>query len=301
MTGSGDAGADDWPAILAAHDVSERPAPCLVLDGPSFTSRYTSQVVRIGEKGQLESLLTGGCFSRHEPPVQAPNDSSLAAVDGLVQARAARWTQAAPAGQPTALGEHYVQALERGSSFMEDTSLDLGSVNSGGCGGIYTALDLALDSFDQGISRTATVAFAGRCAVTFDTHTDNGAQSWHMDDLFDHLDYLAQGIDSRSLTDRVTVVVFSEMGRHPQLNSQQGKHHWTFTSALLFGAGLQGGQVIGAFDEAAMGRPVDPTSGEISDSGVSLLPAHLGATILALGDVDPGDYTDASPIAALLT
>jgi hypothetical protein len=59
---------------------------------------------------------------------------------------------------------------------------------------------------------------------------------------------------------------------------------------MLVGSGIEGGQVIGAFDDYVTGSPVDLASGELSSSGVQMYHSHLGATLLALGDVDPGDY-----------
>jgi len=83
--------------------------------------------------------------------------------------------------------------------------------------------------------------------------------------------------------------VLSEMGRHPQINDSGGRDHWTYTSAMLLGAGVRGGQVIGELDEDFQGRPVDLVTGEARDDGTGLVPGHLGATLLALGGVDPGD------------
>ena len=102
-------------------------------------------------------------------------------------------------------------------------------------------------------------------------------------------------------SDEVTVVLVSEMGRDPRLNAQEGKHHWTHTSAMVVGSGIRGGQVVGAFDENVASSPVDLASGEVHSDDTYLLPSHLGATLLALGDVDPGDYlVDAPPIEAIL-
>ena len=74
------------------------------------------------------------------------------------------------------------------------------------------------------------------------------------------------------------------------------------TSAMLVGAGIRGGQVIGGYDDSLFGRPLDLQSGETTAHGVSLEGAHLGATLLALGGVDPGDEDVlAEPISAVLS
>ena len=91
------------------------------------------------------------------------------------------------------------------------------------------------------------------------------------------------------------MVVLSEMGRTPFLNGSEGKDHWTFTSAMLVGAGVAGGRSIGGYDERLFGRPVDLASGELDASGTSLRSAHLGATLLALGGVESGEQLAGYP------
>ena len=50
------------------------------------------------------------------------------------------------------------------------------------------------------------------------------------------------------------------------------------------------------------GERVDLTAGEITDTGHALQAMDLGATLLALGDVDPGAVVpEASVIAAAMT
>ena len=59
---------------------------------------------------------------------------------------------------------------------------------------------------------------------------------------------------------------------------------------MLMGAGIQGGQVIGAMNESFQGEPVALSTGEVSGSGTALTPEHLGATLLTLADIDPAEY-----------
>ena len=91
------------------------------------------------------------------------------------------------------------------------------------------------------------------------------------------------------------------MGRHPVENSQAGKDHWTMTSAMLIGSGIQGGQVIGELDEDALGQAIDLSTGELSATGEALLPDHLGATLMTLADRDPAEVIDRAPILAALS
>jgi uncharacterized protein (DUF1501 family) len=96
-----------------------------------------------------------------------------------------------------------------------------------------------------------------------------------------------------------TVVVFSEMGRHPNLNSRGGREHWTYTPAMLIGAGVAGGRSVGGYTDTLQGEPVDPKSGEIYAGGEALEPNHLGATLMAIADQDPSPL-GVPPISALL-
>jgi uncharacterized protein (DUF1501 family) len=82
----------------------------------------------------------------------------------------------------------------------------------------------------------------------------------------------------------------SEMGRTPRLNAAAGRDHWTYTSAMLIGAGVAGGRVIGGMSDSYTGRAINLTSGEPDDAGTPLVPGHLGATLLALADLDPMDH-----------
>ena len=71
---------------------------------------------------------------------------------------------------------------------------------------------------------------------------------------------LVEDLHDRGLADDVTVVVWGEFGRTPQINKDGGRDHWPNVScALLAGGGLRTGQVIGATDRKAaevVERPV---------------------------------------------
>ena len=53
-------------------------------------------------------------------------------------------------------------------------------------------------------------------------------------------------IEARGLSDKIMLVVCGEMGRTPRINRTGGRDHWpSIASLLLYGGGLQMGQVIG--------------------------------------------------------
>jgi uncharacterized protein (DUF1501 family) len=71
---------------------------------------------------------------------------------------------------------------------------------------------------------------------------------------------LVEDLEQRGMLDDVSVVVWGEFGRTPQINSAAGRDHWPRVScALLAGGGIRAGQVIGATNrlgEEATDRPV---------------------------------------------
>lgn len=101
-----------------------------------------------------------------------------------------------------------------------------------------------------------------------------GRWDWHgqphgtnFDNARDHLPALDQALtallddlEDRGLLDDVSVVVWGEFGRTPQINSRGGRDHWPQVGcALLAGGGIRAGQVIGETNERAehpIRRPV---------------------------------------------
>jgi hypothetical protein len=71
---------------------------------------------------------------------------------------------------------------------------------------------------------------------------------------------------------------------------------------MLFGAGVAGGQVVGALDEQGRGAAIDLASGAGAAGGTLLQAGNLGATLLALGDVDPAEYLGSHvPVTAVMS
>jgi hypothetical protein len=70
------------------------------------------------------------------------------------------------------------------------------------------------------------------------------------------LSTLIEDLDQRGLLETTLVVAIGEFGRTPNINKNGGRDHWPQSGcALLAGAGVQGGAVIGATDKNGA-RPV---------------------------------------------
>lgn len=295
LTGASEAGQDDWPTLLAAHGSEDLLCPHLVIGGPTFSSQYTRKVVRVGQSGQLTDLLDGSALAQSDLAASVPPSQVEALGDAYVRARAQALGRRGARGRLKALGEMYGAALDDAAALaLLSGDLDLETSDQGCTNDLAGDAALVFDAFERGLSRCAIVQSEGWCSTSWDSHQGIARQAEHYELLFSELCALMGDLAHRTtaggapLSDHVTVVVFSEMGRHPVLNSWGGKDHWTYTSAMLMGAGVSGGQVVGGLRTDATGAAVDLGSGQVSASGVALLPGHLGATLMALGGHDPG-------------
>jgi uncharacterized protein (DUF1501 family) len=304
MTGSTLPGADDWPASLASRSAVERLLPMVNISGPSYTASLASEVVRVGTNGQFSALLDGSAFQdASDLAVVPPPLETDALEDAFVLARAQSAAGEAARGRALEILQSAATAEERMTQLGElADGLDLASGTN-----LVERSAILAECFEKGLSRCGMVEHDGFQGLGWDTHGANNVQGQNFEELFSGLSSIIRDLQGRpgevasSLADEVTVVVISEMGRYPRLNSRGGKEHWTFTSAMLLGAGVAGGQVLGGYSgETFAGEPISLTSGEISTHGESLVPGHLGATLMTMADIDPAEFVSESPIEAAI-
>ena len=104
--------------------------------------------------------------------------------------------------------------------------------------------------------RTVTLAFS-----RWDWHGRNFKRGREDMPMLDQgVSALVQDLHNRGLDKDVSVIVWGEFGRTPQINKDAGRDHWPRVScALLACGGMKTGQVIGSTDRLggeAVGRPV---------------------------------------------
>ncbi len=301
MTGS-TAARPDWAAILAGE--SEDLLPGLVVNGPTFPGPYAASVARLAGR-RLSDLVSGRTLNRLDTDVDRLPSSARSAVDDYVSRRIEEAADSPRPGWSDA-ARSMADAHTRARQLKD---IDPAALRAPG-GGFESEVAVALDAL-EGISRCATVAFRGAFGgASWDSHANNDTtQSQLFQELFTALQQLMFELDQRpgrstpTLAEETVVVVLSEMGRTPLLNDAGGKDHWPWTSAMLVGPrGAPGGRVIGQLDAAYAGRGVDPASGEVSDTAPVLTADALGATLLAMGDVDPASVLNstARPLSVLL-
>ena len=113
----------------------------------------------------------------------------------------------------------------------------------------------------------------------WDSHRHNFSQ--HKDILLPRADQalsaLIEDLDERGLLNSTLVIAVGEFGRTPKINKNAGRDHWPDCySALLFGAGVQGGLVYGASDKIGAYPDQDPVS-----------PGDLAATLFWCFGLNP--------------
>lgn len=299
-TGSSLGNMDDWASIIAAHSNNSPIMPQVSISGPSYTNQFDSTLVRVGSSGQLSALLSSEMMNELSavPHTVSQEEKEEAWFQAVL---AQRETQASQGRAKEILQKtiHANEQRQRLEALRDELSLSSSS-------DLGTNLALARDILAFGSSRCIMIGFKGFQGLGFDTHAANHLQGIHLEELFSEIHTFVgdlqqtQSPAGNPLIQNTTIVVLSEMGRFPQINSREGKEHWTFTSSMLIGAGIRGGQTIGGYNNYCFGKPIDLQTGESRTDGVDLVPQHLGSTLLSLANIDPIPYTNTPPIRAVL-
>ena len=301
LTGSPSETTPDFAAIAAFELGRELPVPYLALGGQARSGPYAAITGRTGTTNQLSALIDpkavypSATTGLPETGVQ-PSDDERALVRKYLDASAARLgALRGQRGYNRARIEDYLASLDRaqrlrafaGSASLgeRDYTLDLS-----------VQIPLAVRALEQDLSWAALMQMNN-----WDTHRDNSQQGPQHQRLFASLLELCAALEARALLERTLVVVLSEMGRTPRLNNEAGKDHWPVTSALLLGAGVRGGRVIGATGDLLDARSIDLQTGAIvgGETGKQLQASNLVAGVLQAVGVPPERYLpEVEPLTA---
>ncbi|MFK7929714.1 MAG: DUF1501 domain-containing protein [Myxococcota bacterium] len=305
LTGSTGGQGADWSTRIGAASAESALLPSLVLSGPSFPGDRIDVVARTGTNGQLQGLIDGRALDRSDVPVNGLIRPAEGVVDRYLLRRAQGRALEDRGALDRGLSTDVVRGLEK-TADLKDLQFAMRFATGQA---LEDQAQVAVQALSQGVSRCVTLSFLGtQQQLGWDTHANNDAQqSALFEGLFTGLAQLMQllrstpGETEATLADETVVVVLSEMGRTPALNGLNGKDHWPYTSAMLLGPGLTGGRVVGQIDDLYYGQNVDPGTGEVG--GNTILSAEsMGATLLALADVDPeSELPGIQPITGVLT
>jgi uncharacterized protein (DUF1501 family) len=292
-------GHPDWAAIIARHNGGSTPLPHLAVSGPSYPAQLAAWSARAGSGGQLAGLIDGSLLDRSDQPVLAPTADVAALQAALVANRRDATLARTEVPRRAALLDRHATTEARVDALRAASD----NVTWQSSGAFPEDCLLAVELLAAGLSRCVSVAHPS----LWDSHSENEIyQNILWTDAFHGLDILMQamadtpGQQGGSVADETIVVFMSEMGRAPRLNMNNGKDHWPHASMMMWGPGVRGGRAYGAYDANFAGDLVDLGTGDASASGQVLTCASVGATLMALGDVDPAEYVTDPVLQALL-
>ncbi len=157
-------------------------------------------------------------------------------------------------------------------------------------------LQRAAWAFEHDLTKCVHLRVCSRPLLEWDSHFGNHMRQTMAAEAFFPLlaDFFGQLQRRRNafgpLADNTVIVVGSELGRFPRLNSDGGKDHFPEAPYLVVGPRLQPG-AFGQTDRQMRGQPVSLRTGAVSRSGGHHLRLDdLGATLLHLAGIDPEPY-----------
>jgi hypothetical protein len=148
---------------------------------------------------------------------------------------------------------------------------------------------MAVAAITNGISRVVSVEIASGLDTHYDNWTDEQGpnQQAGFDLVHEMVKDLSErpypGNTSESWLDHTTVIGFSEFARTAMLNATSGRDHSLTNACFLLGAGIKGGQVIGASSDFGMSpQPVNLSTGQVESGGEIIRPEHIHRTLLEM-------------------
>ena len=298
LTGTANDQNADFGALAAFDTGRELPVPYLVLGMSAMSGPLASITSRAGTTNQLSSLLLPNAADPFLPAAAlAPSEGEDTLVRQYLDAAAAREQALRGMHASTARQiDSFTQSLDR-SDLLRRFAKERGGFGARGyTPDLMVQVDVAVSALQGDLCQVAMLELPN-----WDTHQNNAQQGPMHEALYAALVHLADSLDESALLERTAVVVLSEMGRTPKLNSAMGKDHWPVTSCLVFGAGVAGGKTIGASDGAQNALGVNLATGAVEEGGTQLQTANLAGGLLSLVGVDPAQhFAGVEPLNALV-
>jgi len=298
LTGTANDQNADFGALAAFDTGRELPVPYLVLGMSAMSGPLASITSRAGTTNQLSSLLLPNAADPFLPAAAlAPSEGEDTLVRQYLDAAAAREQALRGMHASTARQiDSFTQSLDR-SDLLRRFAKERGGFGARGyTPDLMVQVDVAVSALHGDLCQVAMLELPN-----WDTHQNNAQQGPMHEALYAALVHLADSLDESALLERTAVVVLSEMGRTPKLNSAMGKDHWPVTSCLVFGAGVAGGKTIGASDGAQNALGVNLATGAVEEGGTQLQTANLAGGLLSLVGVDPAQhFAGVEPLNALV-
>ena len=304
LTGNRDA-SPDLGAIFGHEKKLSAPIGYMDFSGEGRIGNLGASTAQIGQRGQLGVLINdelveipGPRTKDYNYPLFTPTDADQDAIQAWLTKRENRlktgWEDGGPSTQQLAnlAGSRGAAADIRASSSALNEHIQVGSSMN-----LEAQLDLGITLLQDELCQSILVD----TGYGWDTHDDNTQQNVNFNLFFKELLGVGQKLTRQQLEEEFLIVALSEFTRTPKLNGEGGKDHWPVISALLFGAGIQGGRTIGKTSEKLGSEPVNLNTGAYDPNGIVPDYGNLIAGILEAAGVDNiGDYLPGStPYSAI--
>lgn len=298
-TGTQGGTSPDIPTMIGFETAKDLPVPYLNIRGPGWAGPLGSAVGRVGETGQLRTLIdpNRANFGLSFLPTAADEaDIEKFHLANAERVEAIRGSY----GYNQARIKDFTESLGRADKLRDD-----GKQLQFGGGNLLGQLNTAMSAFELGLAAVAMVD----AGYGFDTHGNNDnqqgpSQSAVFGAIGTFLDELAlrPGTEAgNTMQDETCVVVMSEMTRTPKLNGGQGKDHWPVGCTFLVGAGVNGGKIIGETRDGQRSLPLDLTTGSTTTGNLTFMGTEIfAAGMVSLAGVDSTKYfgTGTPPLTA---
>lgn len=260
-------GLDDGNSAIPGHIHVSSGAGSRSSNSAYLGPKYGS--ISVGTKGGLRnSQLPGGM---------------TATVNDLRQGFRRRVNDRFLQRRRTAETDAYVQSYEQAIQLMEQRELFDVTKEPKTLAEKYGTFDLGKQCLLARRLLEQDISYVQVSHSNYDTHAENF--NFHIEQLgeFDQaFSTLIDDLVERGMLDSTLVIVLTEFGRTPKINSKYGRDHWgRGFSIAMAGCGLQPGAVVGAMSEDGM---------EIKDREVNH--ADLFHTYLRAVDLDPTSEFD---------
>jgi hypothetical protein len=293
--GSVDPGTPAFSALAAAA-VDPRPTLAFVSNGGYDETAGLVPPTRIPDVRAIEEIAYPDSLSASPDP--ATNLHSEATIERIKAARMERHERQRQAAslprvrramsllREARSGENELAALTEYLLSSLDNSNNM----------LFRQAQVAMACFRAGVSVSANLSLGG-----FDTHGNHDTNQRNaLVRLLDGIAFAMDEAQRQGIADQLIIVVGSEFGRTPWYNDTNGKDHWSVTSMMMMGAGIEGRRVVGGTDEHQAPLNVDPDTLALDPGGIRITPAAIHAALREFAGFDGEALVDAWPMGPAL-
>jgi hypothetical protein len=282
------------PALIAGGFAPQKPMAFVTSGGYDFTANLVAPT-RVGDTRTLTKLAYPNQIDVAKPVDIANSYHSAATMERIQLAQQARLekqiaTQNLPRLRHSLNMLHTARVGGNELKLLTDVLPEtLDNTNNP----LKRQAQVAIAAYKAGIAISANLVVGG-----FDTHGNHDANHFPRLQLFtEGVDFLMEEAARQGVADKIVVVMGSDFGRTPGYNSGNGKDHWSITSMMMMGQGIEGNRVVGSTDDYHHPFTVDPLTLADSVDGIRITPPHIHKALRNLAGVDTMDVAKQFPIS----